>query len=802
MKRIIYAALFVLSIAFLFCVISLHVYAAPLASFPIVIEQPNGEQIQCFANGDEYFNYITDENGNIIIKNDITGYYSYAYILDGEVLPGVIVDNNSETAVLMQSDGTSSLTIDTLPNTYIDSIRNNNSILQSESISEDAELLESNNRLDASHKTLDYHNKTITNIVIFIDFNGSSFARKNISSYDEVFNTGVKSMKNYFNEVSYGKTDINSVFCIAPESTQIVTYTSPNSRSYYKEATGEERVSRQYELLSNAIGWAITNDYIPNNIDLDVNGDGLVDSITFILEGTIGTSSDSIFWPHQWNFCSLQGDEPNIYYNDLEFGNFSVNLEHVLMYESTGGLYQTQSASVCHETLHMVFEMPDLYYGYRTPRKNNNAVGDWDIMCSSNGAHMNSYYKHVYGKWIDMPEITETGRYTLNPVTQSDNNCFFIRSPFSSNEFFVLEYRKKGGVNSFEYSIPNSGLIIYRINNVEYGNYDSGVDGCREEVYVYRQSNSKDANDAFYLNTDDSIVLKLRLDEETSTSYNVKNGEIAGITISNVSMAYNTISFDVVFTNESQYDFHDIRVAETIAGIFHKTPAEMSDEDFENVYSVTLSNIEFGYDLPYNLKGIEKCVNLSSISIAGCGVADISPLSSLTSLSYLDLRYNNITDISLISNLSEIETLYLRGNLIDNLTTLSAIYPSILNKDFSLSNNDLIIRVEGFDYFQNQASLEIDTSEYLPEYVYVYYKLCNSFGDVLDETQYRAYISEIEDNMLQLPVSDDGKLIIGTGNKIYIEIFERKDYQQSIYKTQIHPVLFSFATNSTIETEG
>jgi hypothetical protein len=45
-----------------------------------------------------------------------------------------------------------------------------------------------------------------------------------------------------------------------------------------------------------------------------------------------------------------------------------------------------------------------------------------------------------------------------------------------------LEYRRKTGV--FDSSIPNSGLIIYRINESYNGNINgSGAGGVTDEVY-------------------------------------------------------------------------------------------------------------------------------------------------------------------------------------------------------------------------------------------------------------------------------------------------------------------------------
>lgn len=74
---------------------------------------------------------------------------------------------------------------------------------------------------------------------------------------------------------------------------------------------------------------------------------------------------------------------------------------------------------------------------------------------------LGAFMKHAYGGWISsIPEITESGTYNLNPLTSSTNNCFKIPIMYSY-DYLIVEYRKKTG--TFEGSLPNSGLLIYRI---------------------------------------------------------------------------------------------------------------------------------------------------------------------------------------------------------------------------------------------------------------------------------------------------------------------------------------------------
>ena len=57
--------------------IGLSMLAAPLQNVPVQITQPNGQVINCFASGDEFYNYLHDANGFTIVQTE-NGYYCYA----------------------------------------------------------------------------------------------------------------------------------------------------------------------------------------------------------------------------------------------------------------------------------------------------------------------------------------------------------------------------------------------------------------------------------------------------------------------------------------------------------------------------------------------------------------------------------------------------------------------------------------------------------------------------------------------------------------------------------------------------
>lgn len=86
------------------------------------------------------------------------------------------------------------------------------------------------------------------------------------------------------------------------------------------------------------------------------------------------------------------------------------------------------------------------------------------------------------------------------------------------------------------------------------------------------------------------------------------------------------------------------------------------------------------------LTTIASMENLKSLTIAQCGLSDISPLTNAHNLEYLDLSYNSIGDVAPISSLPNLKTLYLAHNALTDLSALSSL--SNL-QDLNVSYNSL-----------------------------------------------------------------------------------------------------------------
>ena len=111
----------------------------------------------------------------------------------------------------------------------------------------------------------------------------------------------------------------------------------------------------------------------------------------------------------------------------------------------------------------------------------------------------------------------------------------------------------------------------------------------------------------------------------------------------------------------------------------------------------------------YDLSPLSSLTNLTSLELSFTGLTDISALGHLTSLTTLWLRHNLISDISPLANLTNLEELHLRDNLISdisplaNLTNLKRLN---LRDNFTLDISPLanLTNLEALDLVSNNIS--------------------------------------------------------------------------------------------------
>jgi M6 family metalloprotease-like protein len=291
-----------------------------------------------------------------------------------------------------------------------------------------------------------------------------------------------------------------------------------NSLGYESASIGYQR---QQTLFINAIKF-VESQIINSGINFDSNNDGFIDNIVFLMQGNVDCWG-SIMWPAtgQISYQSTFIGNKEVYFFNRQFSR------------------KFDPSVFCHEFFHSI-GAPDLYH-YRQTFENE-PTGEWDIMGINKTQHMTTFMKWKYGKWFSsIPEITKPGTYTLKPVSQSPYSCYKIKSPYSSTEYFMVEYRKKEGL--FESTLSQNydkGLIIYRINTlVEWGN----LGGPPDEVYVYRPGGNQIFNGDLTNASFSSSSKRVDFNDDTNPSCFLSNGEPGWIDISNITSSGNEISF-------------------------------------------------------------------------------------------------------------------------------------------------------------------------------------------------------------------------------------------------------------------
>jgi hypothetical protein len=80
----------------LFVVLSSAAMSAPVWNKPVTIVQPNGDTLQCFVSGDEFFHRLHDADGYTIVRNTTTGEFVYATLVEGDLAPTTLLVGHND----------------------------------------------------------------------------------------------------------------------------------------------------------------------------------------------------------------------------------------------------------------------------------------------------------------------------------------------------------------------------------------------------------------------------------------------------------------------------------------------------------------------------------------------------------------------------------------------------------------------------------------------------------------------------------------------------------------------------------
>ena len=446
-------------------------------------------------------------------------------------------------------------------------------------------------------------------IVVFARFNGDAEMDTPRSYFEDMFNGETNSLRAYFKSVSNNKLIINSLMFPVDQGSYEMKYPyfcyDSSWKGSYPVCKGND-ITSLYDInigfILKELSAKITNSgNVPDASALDVNNDGYVDNFVIVFRGAGRGPGKGIYTP-QTGTVSTTFTTTN--------GEITLNGKIIKNYTIT---YERNSLDT-----HCRFLLSSLGFPaqYRNLKSLPRSTGQWDPMDGPLLSLPLVYNRMKYSQstWIEnIPQITEPGVYTLSEAGHADNNAYKILSS-NANEFWVLEYRDK--TNTWDKAIPESGLIIYRVNSTF-----SGSVGANAEIYLYRKNGTPTVSG-----------------DIADAPFSDNNGRT---TFNNLSNPYSfltdgTISDDVDISDiRFQGDKMTFKVNKVIAGVenlvsdswkvFANHPAKTISVTGEGASALTLSDMQGRLIGSYNLsKG--KDIDTSSF-VPGIYIARLSGIS-------------------------------------------------------------------------------------------------------------------------------------------------------------------------------
>lgn len=521
-----------------------NIFAVPANPNSVEIAQPDGTKIKIKLNGDEFYHWNETSDGYTILKDTETKFWTYAQKnQDGSLLPSsYIVGKVSPTSAGLHK----SLKDDVKLTAAKSKIQNFDTNLKKT-------YQKISTQTSGQNKTVS-PTGTKKNLVILVEFSDLGFRdNKPFSSsstdseiraeYNKLFNNtsytedgAVGSVKDFFNEVSYGTLTMESVISpiIKLDSSYVEYGESPsatkNSRDMVKEALAKlEAAGYDFKAI-----WPSSDE---------------PEGLTFIHAGggaEYGGNDSAYIWSHQWSLATP------VTYDGISFSLFHTEPARRGWDSSSSSQGLTRIGVICHESTHF-FGMPDLYdYTYTSA-----GLGDFCLMAggnwngsdnSGNGpAHPSAWIKYQLG-WI-VPKTPQSGTNTIGTSATSNTAYYkFTGESFSASEYFLIENRQRIGFDKY---IPGTtrGILIYHVDETQSDNNDrthylvdlEEADGTAvwTNDHLANYTNSGLDSD-YYRNTTVTAFNDSCTSSPNSKSY---SSQSSGIDISEISASAATMSF-------------------------------------------------------------------------------------------------------------------------------------------------------------------------------------------------------------------------------------------------------------------
>ncbi len=514
--------------------------AIPADPTPIRVTQPDGSIVTIQLHGDEWLHFTTTTDGYTVV-NDERGYYVYAQLQDGKLLPTNVIAHDADGRDVNETD-------------YLSHVKKYLTPQMDETTAETKKKVRAMQRQALQkRKAARYDYSKFRGLIILVEFNDRQFSR---SDYKDLINDMVNkenytgftdtdgkfqaytgSVRDYFHDNSNGV--FNPEFDIVGPVT--VNYSQEDGKNY------------SYSIMKAAVQAA---DSLVDYSLYDRDNDGTMDMVYFIVAGTPSSSDPdhpNRLWPHRSTFYKYKRD--GVWINDYACSTEFIYSEKDNMLAGIG--------TFCHEFSH-VLGLPDFYdtdgegSGGQSPHP-----GDWSVMAGGN--HNNnartpcaySLYERMAVGFTEPMVINTKGHYTLEQIGTS-NTGYRIDSPVEG-EYFLLENRQKD--YKWDKYLANSGMLVFRVDRSDMTpwNNNSVNDNPERMYYELLRAGGVEKQNPMY----DPFPGKgevTTLSNETSPAHlRTHDGQDTPWALSNIQMENGVVSFDVnTFTSAiSAPLFHD-----------------------------------------------------------------------------------------------------------------------------------------------------------------------------------------------------------------------------------------------------
>lgn len=470
------------------CVISI-VNSVPAYPFPVTITQPDGTTLTIRLHGREFRNFRTTEDGYLIMKNK-QGFYAFAERnINNRWVAGNVIARNPQNRTVTERD-------------FLSRIQKVESF---ESIDEGQPTMR--RIVAAVDQSVSVGFPRIGSprtLVILVEFSDRRFVTPNpqdaflrlLNQPDYSDNGATGSARDYFLSASNGLFN--------PQFDVVGPFLLSNNMAFYGENDSQGNDLRPANMIVDACRAADNAGLDFNRYDLD--GDGFIDNVFVFYAGyneAEGGPANTI-WPHKWSVMrgvNFSGTPASIRFDGKTLSDYACTSE----LRGNTGSNKTGIGIFAHEFSHVI-GLPDYYH----TTENKPTLGFWSIL--DLGAFANqgrtpptySAYDRFFLGWLTPEQLTQPANKSLLPLSQSraplasTAKQSYLLSASSHNlnggnpspsEFFVMEYRRKTGWDSF---LPSEGLLFWHINfdqtawdNNTVNNYSGSTQTASSHMRVY-----------------------------------------------------------------------------------------------------------------------------------------------------------------------------------------------------------------------------------------------------------------------------------------------------------------------------